>query len=337
MGENRPARHQRRIGLRRGCRRGGRERAGDGADQRRRLSGWLRRPRCRAAVTSPAGPATSGRSRERRRLPAVAARPRVLVDVAETSTATTALGSDISLPSSSPRSPSSGSHTRTASRGWLGRRRPPGRSCACRRSPPRARPRSPRRRPARLAGSSSTASATAGSPMRCSRRPWSRGSRRSCSPSTPRSGTPRARPSERLLGPCRAGAEPGGDRLRPATSVAGCWAGRSHRHLGRPRVARRERAGCPSLLKGVLTAEDARLAVEHGAAAVIVSNHGGRQLDGGLGQHRGVPEVVEAVAERAEVFMDGGVRRGTDVLVALALGARPSWSASAALGVGGRG
>ena len=92
------------------------------------------------------------------------------------------------------------------------------------------------------------------------------------------------------------------------------------------------------LVKGVLTAEDARLAVEHGAAGVIVSNHGGRQLDGVPASIEALPEVVEAVAERAEVFMDGGVRRGTDVLVALALGARarPGWT-SAALGVGGRG
>jgi 4-hydroxymandelate oxidase len=78
----------------------------------------------------------------------------------------------------------------------------------------------------------------------------------------------------------------------------------------------------PVLLKGVLTAEDARLAVEHGAAGVIVSNHGGRQLDPVSASVEALPEVVEAVAERAEVFMDGGVRRGTDVLVALALGAR---------------
>jgi isopentenyl diphosphate isomerase/L-lactate dehydrogenase-like FMN-dependent dehydrogenase len=78
----------------------------------------------------------------------------------------------------------------------------------------------------------------------------------------------------------------------------------------------------PVLVKGVLTAEDARLAVEHGAAGVIVSNHGGRQLDGVPASIEALPEVVEAVAERGEVFMDGGVRRGTDVLVALALGAR---------------
>jgi isopentenyl diphosphate isomerase/L-lactate dehydrogenase-like FMN-dependent dehydrogenase len=82
--------------------------------------------------------------------------------------------------------------------------------------------------------------------------------------------------------------------------------------------------GCelPVLLKGVHTAEDARLAVEHGAAGVIVSNHGGRQLDGVAATLDVLPEVVDAVGDRCEVLMDGGVRRGTDVVTALALGAR---------------
>ncbi len=84
----------------------------------------------------------------------------------------------------------------------------------------------------------------------------------------------------------------------------------------------REESGLPVLIKGVLTGEDARLAVEHGADAVIVSNHGGRQLDGCEPTIRALSEVVEAVAGRAEVLMDGGVRRGTDVLKALALGAK---------------
>jgi 4-hydroxymandelate oxidase len=81
-------------------------------------------------------------------------------------------------------------------------------------------------------------------------------------------------------------------------------------------------AQMPILLKGILTAEDARLAVEHGAAGIVVSNHGGRQLDGAVASIRALPEVVEAVAGRAEVYVDGGIRRGTDVLKALALGAR---------------
>jgi isopentenyl diphosphate isomerase/L-lactate dehydrogenase-like FMN-dependent dehydrogenase len=80
--------------------------------------------------------------------------------------------------------------------------------------------------------------------------------------------------------------------------------------------------GLPVVVKGLLTAEDAQLACEHGAAAVVVSNHGGRQLDGVSASLDALEEVVDAVAGRAEVFLDGGVRRGTDVLKALALGAR---------------
>jgi len=78
----------------------------------------------------------------------------------------------------------------------------------------------------------------------------------------------------------------------------------------------------PLLIKGILTAEDARIAVDRGVDGVIVSNHGGRQLDGAVPSIRALPEVTEAVAGRVEVLMDGGVRRGTDVLKALALGAR---------------
>jgi isopentenyl diphosphate isomerase/L-lactate dehydrogenase-like FMN-dependent dehydrogenase len=78
----------------------------------------------------------------------------------------------------------------------------------------------------------------------------------------------------------------------------------------------------PVVVKGILTAEDASLACEHGAAAVVVSNHGGRQLDGVSATLDVLEEVVGAVDGRAEVLVDGGVRRGTDVLKALALGAR---------------
>jgi isopentenyl diphosphate isomerase/L-lactate dehydrogenase-like FMN-dependent dehydrogenase len=80
--------------------------------------------------------------------------------------------------------------------------------------------------------------------------------------------------------------------------------------------------GLPVVVKGILTAEDARLACEHGAAAVVVSNHGGRQLDGVSSSLDALEEVVGAVDGRAEVLLDGGVRRGTDALKALALGAR---------------
>ena len=78
----------------------------------------------------------------------------------------------------------------------------------------------------------------------------------------------------------------------------------------------------PLLVKGILTAEDARLARDHGAAGVVVSNHGGRQVDGVAASLDALPEVVEAVGGEVEVLVDGGVRRGTDVIVALALGAR---------------
>lgn len=78
----------------------------------------------------------------------------------------------------------------------------------------------------------------------------------------------------------------------------------------------------PIVLKGIVHPADARLAVEHGAAAILVSNHGGRQLDTCPTSIGALPRVVEAVADRAEVYLDGGVRRGTDVVKALAHGAR---------------
>jgi 4-hydroxymandelate oxidase len=78
----------------------------------------------------------------------------------------------------------------------------------------------------------------------------------------------------------------------------------------------------PVVVKGIVHPEDGRLAVEHGAAAVVVSNHGGRQLDTAIATVDALPAVAEAVAGRAEVLLDGGVRRGTDVVKALALGAR---------------
>jgi 4-hydroxymandelate oxidase len=77
----------------------------------------------------------------------------------------------------------------------------------------------------------------------------------------------------------------------------------------------------PILVKGLITGEDAALAVEHGAAGVVVSNHGGRQLDNAPATIDALPEVVAAVDGRIPVLLDGGVRRGTDVAVALAIGA----------------
>ncbi|MBI4392339.1 MAG: alpha-hydroxy-acid oxidizing protein [Euryarchaeota archaeon] len=80
-------------------------------------------------------------------------------------------------------------------------------------------------------------------------------------------------------------------------------------------------SGLPIVLKGIVHPDDAKAAVEHGAAAIIVSNHGGRQLDAGVATIDLLPGVVAAVDGRCEVYVDGGVRRGTDVLIALALGA----------------
>jgi L-lactate dehydrogenase (cytochrome) len=97
----------------------------------------------------------------------------------------------------------------------------------------------------------------------------------------------------------------------------------------------------PLVVKGVHTGDDARCAIDAGADAVIVSNHGGRQLDGVPASLRALPEVVEAVGGRVEVLMDGGIRRGTDIAKALALGARAvllgrayAWALGAAGGPG---
>jgi isopentenyl diphosphate isomerase/L-lactate dehydrogenase-like FMN-dependent dehydrogenase len=94
----------------------------------------------------------------------------------------------------------------------------------------------------------------------------------------------------------------------------------------------------PVVVKGILEPEDAVLAAEHGAAGIVVSNHGGRQLDTVMPTLEALPSIVEAVGDRVEVLLDSGIRRGTDVAIALALGARavlagrvPLWG----LGAGG--
>ena len=100
-------------------------------------------------------------------------------------------------------------------------------------------------------------------------------------------------------------------------------------------IARRRRT-LPVVLKGILTREDALLAVEHGAAGIIVSNHGGRQLDGAPATLDALAEVAEAAAGRVRGALDGGIRRGGDAVKALALGARavlvgrpPMWGLAA--------
>ena len=80
-------------------------------------------------------------------------------------------------------------------------------------------------------------------------------------------------------------------------------------------------AGLPVVVKGVLRADDARTCLDAGAAAITVSNHGGRQLDTAVASADALPAVVDAVAGRGEVYVDGGVRRGSDIVKALALGA----------------
>ena len=93
----------------------------------------------------------------------------------------------------------------------------------------------------------------------------------------------------------------------------------------------RSTTSLPIVVKGILTAEDAELACEAGVQGLVVSNHGGRQLDGVAASLDALPEVAEAVGERAVVLMDGGIRRGTDVVKALALGARAVLVGRAAL------
>ena len=83
----------------------------------------------------------------------------------------------------------------------------------------------------------------------------------------------------------------------------------------------KDKHALPLIIKGIATAEDAQIAVQHGVEVVYVSNHGGRQLDHGLGSAAVLPEVVAAVGGRAQVWVDGGFMRGTDIVKAIALGA----------------
>ena len=142
---------------------------------------------------------------------------------------------------------------------------------------------------------------------------------RSSSPPTRRISAPRARPPHRLQVPAElVPSLAGHDLLTPEQTFASMADDLSWRDV--EELA--SMSGLPVLVKGVLTTEDALLACESGAAGVVVSNHGGRQLDGVPATIEALPEVVEAVAGRVPVLMDGGIRRGTDVVKALALGAQ---------------
>jgi isopentenyl diphosphate isomerase/L-lactate dehydrogenase-like FMN-dependent dehydrogenase len=83
-----------------------------------------------------------------------------------------------------------------------------------------------------------------------------------------------------------------------------------------------DKHGLPLIIKGIATAEDAEIAVQHGVEVIYVSNHGGRQLDHGLGSTAVLPQIISAIAGRAEVWVDGGYMRGTDIVKAIALGAK---------------
>ena len=87
----------------------------------------------------------------------------------------------------------------------------------------------------------------------------------------------------------------------------------------------KEAWGGKVILKGILDAEDAKMALRVGADAIIVSNHGGRQLDGALSSIRALPSIIEAVGDKIEVHFDGGIRSGQDVLKALSLGAKGTY------------
>jgi glycolate oxidase len=107
-----------------------------------------------------------------------------------------------------------------------------------------------------------------------------------------------------------------------AVEGAAFQAGLSWDHVKRFKEKYTDKHHIPLIIKGIATPEDAQIAVQHGVEVVYVSNHGGRQLDHGLGSTAVLPEVVKAVKGKAEVWVDGGYMRGTDIVKALALGAK---------------
>ena len=114
--------------------------------------------------------------------------------------------------------------------------------------------------------------------------------------------------------------------IKPWRATAGegapFQAGLSWDHVKRYKDKHNGKRALPLIIKGIATAEDAELAVQHGVEVVYVSNHGGRQLDHGLGSTAVLPEIIKAVEGKAEVWVDGGYMRGTDVVKAIALGAK---------------
>lgn len=114
--------------------------------------------------------------------------------------------------------------------------------------------------------------------------------------------------------------------VRDTASLSDWAAEQFDERLDWKKVARiRDMWGGKLILKGIMDPDDARLAADFGADAIVVSNHGGRQLDGALSAIRMLPHIVEAVGDRIEIHMDSGIRSGQDVLKALALGAHATW------------
>ena len=107
----------------------------------------------------------------------------------------------------------------------------------------------------------------------------------------------------------------------------GAWTKESFDHsLDWDKIAKiKEQWGGPVILKGILDAEDAKMALSVGADAIIVSNHGGRQLDGAISSIRALPSILEAVGDQVEVHLDSGIRSGQDVLKAVAMGAKGTY------------
>ena len=278
------------------------------------------------SVSSPAAPATSACSPATSRRGAATLRPRVLVDVSEVSTATTVLGTPVSMPvlvapSAFQRMAHPGRRARDGAGGGRGR--------------DDHVPLDDRHHDARRGGGRGARRAALVPALRVPR-PRRRRARSSSGRSSPAIGAivltvdaPRLGRRERDL---RTGfSDPGAD-LGPSVAAlrAGGWDGATALELDSfdpsltwrdlDELARARR--CPSSSRGSRPRRTRALACEHGAAAIVVSNHGGRQLDGVAPTAELLPEVTAAVAGRIEVLVDGGIRRGTDVVKALALGAR---------------